>query len=150
MKTLLCALTIVLIFFSTVYAAKINLPPVKHSFSQMHPGVVEGMTVREIIPPESILFIALTENRGKGSPLTREFKPDWDSDQMMQQVFASDAKPQEMMVGATELTLARYTIMTKEGALFLLEVLGDHLQNIPATAVILRGDGFGCRFDFKK
>ena len=116
----------------------------------MHPGFVEGKTIRAIVPPESIRLIGLTENRGKGAPITRDFKSDWDSNQLIQRAFASDAKAREWSMSATEAILARYSVVTKDGALFMLDVLGDHIRSIPVTAVVLRGDGFGCRFDMNK
>jgi hypothetical protein len=131
-------------------AAETNLPPVRETFSKMHPGGVEGKTIRVIVPLESVRLIALTENLGKGTPITRDFKPDWDSNQLIQRAFASDAKARECSMSATENTLARYSIITKDGALFMLDVLGDHIRNITVSAVILRGDGFGCRFDMDK
>ena len=115
----------------------------------MQPGAASGKTIREIIPPESVHHIALTRNRGKGAPLTLVFHPDWDSDQLFQYAFASDAKARALALSATEGTLAEYTIVTKGGDLYFIEVMGDHMRNIPITAVILRGDGFGCRFDIE-
>ena len=125
------------------------LPPVRETYNQMQPGAASGKTIRDIIPPESVHLIALNRNRGKGSPLTLVFRPDWDSDQLFQYAFASDAKARGLALSATEGTLAEYTIVTKGGDLYFIEVLGDHMRNIPITAVILRGDGFGCRFDIE-
>ena len=129
------------------HAADRNIPPIRETFTQMHPGPVAGKTIREIVPPESVKLIALVENRGMGSPLTKEFKPGWGSDQLLQRAFESSAKAREWSMSATESTLARYAIVTKQGSLFLLDVLGDRIRNVSVTAVILRGDGFGCRLD---
>ena len=112
----------------------------------MHPSAFENKTVNEIISINNVRLIAF-RNRGKGSPITNIFKPDWDSNKMIQSVFTSNAKAKELSLSATEVTLAEYFIVTKNGGLFILEVLGDHIQNVPITAVLLRGEGFGCRFD---
>ena len=147
MSTRIGVVILLLVGAMPLPAETINLPPVQASFSKMHPGVVAGLTIREIIPPESVRLIALTEDRGRGEPLGPNFKPDGDPNQIIRQAFASDARAREWGLRATESTLVRYSIVTRDGRLFLLDVLGDILRNLPVTAIILRGNGFGCRFE---
>lgn len=129
------------------FRARMNLPAIRETYSQMYPGIFKGKTIRSIIQPEKVQLIALLENRGKGSPLTTDFTPDWDSNQLVRRAFISDAEAQELSMTATESILARYAIVTKDGALFALDVLGNSIGRVPITAILLRGDGFGCRFD---
>ena len=148
MKIVFQATTIGLLFcVYSVHAAGTELPRVREQFSSMQPGVFEGKSLRSIVPPESVKLIALIENHGKGSPITREFKPDWDSNELLQRAFTSNAKATKVARSATELIVAKYNVVTADGALFILEVLGDPLTNTSVTAVVLRGDGFGCRFE---
>ena len=149
MRTAIYVIILALAGTMQLMAQNTIIPPVRESYSQMQPGAASGKTIQEIIPPESVQLIALTRSRGKGSPLTPAFKPDWDSSHMFRHAFASEAKAGGLALSATESTLAEYAIVTKDGEIYLVEVLGDLMRNMPITAILLRGDGFGCRFNFE-
>lgn len=124
-------------------------PPlsVKSTFTTMDAGPVRGKTLRQIISPEDIRLIALIENRGKGSPLTEQFAPDWTSNRLMQTIFSSDERASDLSMSATESLFAKYAIVSKNEDLFILDVVGDRIGHRPVTAVLLASDGFGCRFN---
>lgn len=115
-------------------AADLNLPAVKETFTHMNAGRFEGKPLNAIIPPRSIKLIALTGNGGKGAPLTPGFTPQWDSNEFMKRLFLSDAQLQQLSLSAYEGTFAEYSIVTHEGSLFTLQVVGNFLSKTAITA----------------
>jgi hypothetical protein len=123
------------------------LPPVSEEYSQMAAGMHTGKPLNEIINPEDVSSIGLIENRGKGHPITAGFRPQWDSNELIQAAFSSKEKAQDWAQRATEGSYARYALVTKKGDLYLLDILCDQIRGNGPTALILRGRGFGCRIN---
>jgi hypothetical protein len=128
-------------------AGAAQIPKVKKSYTAIKGDGYTKKRLKEIIDPETIKLIALTRN-SKGTPLTKTFTPDWDSDDLMKDLFFSDRLSVEWGMHATETIFAQYTIVTESG-LFILSICGSVIDQQPMTAAILRGDGFGCRFNLK-
>jgi len=124
---------------------EISLPSANDAFRQMYSGKFAGKTLSEIVPPKSVKLIAITGIYGHG--WTYEFTPNRDVDNLIRLAFTSDAKAKDFALSDTETILAQYSIVTIDGYLFVLEVLGSFIEQRPITAFLVRGEGFGCRFE---
>ena len=113
----------------------------------MAAGVHLGKRLNEIIKTEDVSSISLIENRGKGSLIAKGFCPHWKSDELLQSAFTTTHGAENWALSATEGSYARYALITKKGELFLLEVVCDQMKGGVPTALLMHGQGFGCRID---
>ena len=126
------------------------LPAVSEDYSQMAAGIHSGKRLNEIIKPEEVSSISLIENRGKGVPIARGFRPQWKSDELLQSAFTNTQGAKDLALSATEGSYARYALITKKGELFLLEVVCDQMKGGVPSALLLHGRGFGCRINLPR
>ena len=146
MKTTLriLALPLVAMSFSSLLAAE--TPKVSDHYNVIRADTAKGKTFSDVIAPSSVCLIALTGNHGIGLPFTDKYNPQFDSDQLFTELWKSKNPAQDWGLSATESILAEYTIITHDGRLFIVEVLQEMERKLPVSGVLLRGDGFGCRF----
>jgi hypothetical protein len=145
MKTKI-VLLILTCFAVLAFASEKGIPKVKQSYTMTKSTGYTGKQLKDIIEPGTIKLIAFTGGSGKGTPLTKTFTPDWDSDKLIEELFSSGRVSVEWGMDAMEAIFAEYTIVTDNG-LFFLEICGSLVRQQPITAAILRGDGFACRFN---
>ncbi len=132
---------------SNAYSSPI--PKIKTTYNWIKSDGYIGKSFNEIIPTNSVTLIALTKSSGKGAPMTTEFKPNWDSDKLFNNLFTSSRKSIQWRSDAYESCLAEYTIISDD-RIFIVEIYGSIIRNQTITGIGLRGDGFGCWFNITK
>jgi hypothetical protein len=116
----------------------------------MAAGRFAGKTLHSIIPPGNVQQIALTKHHSKGSPVTQDFRPDYNSNDLLNRLFSSNETAKDLSLSASEFTLAEYTIVIFDYQLFVVEVFADVALRNSVSAITLVGEGFGCRFSYNQ
>lgn len=127
-------------------ASEPGLPEIERDYTVVSPTKKTGQPLAILIPPASIARIILVKRltTSKGAPRANsEVNPD----ELFVQAFKSPAKARDWGLLATERTASEFVLVTKKGELYRVEILNDLRSKGEATALLVYGKGFSCRYD---
>lgn len=137
-----CMLTVVLLAAADEPAP--TLPPIERDFTVISPTKKAGQPLATLIPPASIARIVLTRSWTTGAPTA---KPELTPEELIAHAFKSSTKGQNWGLLATERTGSEFILLTKKGEFYRMEVLYDSMRLKGASALLIYGKGFSCRYD---
>ena len=129
------------------------LLPAQPAFSDTLPKVAEAYIpgtlttqrrISDVIPPADIKSITMLIHNSKGSPVSKGFRPDYDSDEMFARLFRENPVLEASGgLSAYEGPLAHYVIVLKDYSTCFVQVLYDSMHRRDISRLLIRGNGFG-------
>lgn len=125
-----------------------RLPKIETGLSRVSVDVDQGprATLAKIVDPAAVARIILVNDHGIG----QEGNPAFDPDDLFARLFRSQTVSTAWGVDALERPVAEFLILTKQDDIYKVTILCQLLTGDGrVTGVLLKGKGFGCRFDFR-
>ena len=125
-----------------------DAPKVELDFNVMRAGDWEGKRFNEIVPADQIKQIGrLTERGFGGDPGRSGEQAAYDA--LLAHLLESPVAAHDWSLGGNEGPLAELFVLTKDGRLLHIEVIGGVGDANSPTAIIIHAKGHGARIDVK-
>lgn len=127
------------------------LPPILDNFTTMAAGKHVGKPLSRIIDPEQVVSIAVVQNRMRDSTnLDKSLAAlGLSSAELFKDAFQCQELSADYALSASEGSYGKHAVVTKEGDFYLVEFVFDTDRQRTPTAILIFGDGFGCRINQK-
>ena len=123
-------------------------PQVELDFSSMGAGDWKGKRFNEIVPAHAIKRVIRVTESGFARDFGRS-GAQADYDALMARLLNSPSAARDWVVADNEGRLADLLVITRDGEVFCIGVIGIHGTPSSPTGIIVHGKGHGARFDVK-
>jgi hypothetical protein len=125
-----------------------QVPHVELDFNSLGSGAWKGKRFNEIVPARTIKrVVRLTESgfaRDAGRPGEQA-----DYDALLAHLLHSTAAATDRVLADNESSLAKLLVITREGEILWIEVVGTPATPSSPTAILIQGKGRGARIEVK-
>lgn len=138
------AWTLWTVCFAVDVRADERLPTVEDDFHKMAAGKHAGRSMKDLVDPALLQRVVLLERFSRSS---KKAGADVDANEAMRILFAETGSAKDLGLLAEERSAAKFLLITKAGDIYFVDVLQRSFVGKEQLAFLVRGKGFGCRFD---
>ncbi len=102
---------------------------------------VEGKTLAEIIPPDTIKRIVIKMTSGALEGCDNPAN----DDALFSHLYNANEKAEDFVLAANEMSVAEFLVFQKDGTMFSFEIIGGHATRGKPQAVLITGPSWSAR-----